>query len=506
MSPTESRPELDPADPSPLAEGREEAPPGVRAMAWLRWALLAAMVALAAFTVGSYWVRHASPALPAETMLYQCPMHPTVVQDHPGECPICHMTLVPKLQEPAGAAASPSEGTQPGLALSPERIRLAGLTTSEVERVELAAELRVPGVVSWREGALTQVHPRVSGWVERVLVPEAGRRVRQGEVLATFYSPELVAAQQELLNARSWSEESPGHGEHATASGSPLAGQLVADARSRLGLMGLAAPDIEALLEAGTPSRAVPLRSPRDGWLAGAAIAPGSYAEPASVLFEIGDLSRLWVAAEVPEASLGSLHLGSRAEFKAAAFPGRRFSGPLRWLAPALDATTRTLAVKIELENRDLALRPGLAGTVILPQPATSSLVVPADAVIDTGREQYVFVAAGQGRFTARRITLGSLSGERASVLSGLEQGEKVVSRAAFLLDSESRLSAAIGAEGALGPSASTSAETGPDCATAFDAARYPEAYRQCRACEVQHPGMGSMVADCKNAIARPWR
>jgi Cu(I)/Ag(I) efflux system membrane fusion protein len=421
-----------------LAEGEEAPPRGTRVMAVLRWVLVVAAAAAALKALHAYEDTGATEHTEA-AQIYYCPMHPQIVQDHPGTCPICHMTLVPRTQAAAPAAATPS--SVPGLApvqLAPERVQLIGLKTAHVTRGELVPELRATGVVSVNERGLARVHARVSGFLEELLVEETGKRVARGQVLGTLYSQELVAAQQELLTAVGW-ERQP------SAKSDPLLGRnLAADARKKLELLGVAVADIDAIVAQSTVRQALPLRAPASGHVTRKGAVQGMYVEPGTELFEIADLSRVWVIVDVPEQDMQRVVVGAVARMELSALPGQTFEGKVQFLYPELAAETRSLRARLEFGNQGLALRPGMFGEVLIALPAASGLVVPAEAVVDTGHEQYVFLALPEGRFQPRAVRLGA-RGERAvQVLEGVNEGDTVVTTANFLLDSESRLQATL--------------------------------------------------------------
>jgi len=427
-------------------------PPGARAMAVLRWGLVVVAALLAA---GSIWhfaaAGHAGGAGATVRQLYHCPMHPSVVQDHPGQCPICSMTLVPMSDAPE-APAPPPAGAPAGLApveLTPARIQLIGMKTAVAERQSLGGELRAVGLVEANERGLTEVNVRFSGWVQKLLVSATGERVHRGQVLATVYSPDVLRAEQELLVAHGWKAGAPsGAGaaqDPATDVGAP---GLEADARRRLQLLGIADREIDEVVSSGKPADAIAIRSPADGYVVSKAALAGVAVQPGTVLFQVADLSTVWVTADVYEQDLARIHVGAKARFEPNAYPGEATAGKVQFVYPTLDPASRALKVRIELRNRldrdGPRLRPGMSGTVRFDLPATTALMVPAQAIVDTGDVRYLFVATQGGRFEPRMVKLGARAGDRVQVLEGLSEGEAVVTTGNFLIDSESRLRAAI--------------------------------------------------------------
>jgi membrane fusion protein, copper/silver efflux system len=496
---------MDEPGPSPerdeLPEGEEQAPPGTRAMALVRWGL----VVLMAFAAAGAWVHHASSSgvHSAARDRFHCPMHPSVVMEHEGECPICGMDLVPfdeasappvrtaSAERPApapagrasrftcpmhlafvtedpkarcpdcgmklvpagsGADVDASGGPVLGLAdvdLTQDRIQLSGLRTAVAAREPLSTTIRTVGFVTATERGLVSVTARFSGWIESLGVGETGQLVEKGAVLAAVYSPEMLSAQQVFLNAVRWSGERRPGSTPSSASPSGPASDLERDARQRLELLGIAAEDVRAIQESGQTQRAVSLRAPARGYIARKNAVRGVYVQPGSELFQIADLSTVWVLADVYESEIGRVKVGQQAQLELAAWPGESFPGRVTFIYPALNTGSRTLQARIELRNPGLKLRPGMYGDVALALDAAEAVTVPRNALVDTGELQYVFVSKGQGRFSPRRVRAGWSGDGKVAILEGLEPGERVVTTANFLLDSESRLRAALDGGGA---------------------------------------------------------
>jgi RND family efflux transporter MFP subunit len=374
--------------------------------------------------------------------LYTCPMHPAfVTADANARCPECGMKLVAKARPTRATAGAGARGV-PGLEavqLDAHRIQLAGIRTAPVRRGRLSPELRTTGFVTASEDGLVSVTARVTGWIETVAAAQTGQPVRKGEVLATVYSPDLLNAQRAYLNAARWSDRAPA----STSAATPAIGDLQRDARIRLQQLGVSAQDLEAIAKTG-PQPAVNIRSPVRGHVVRRGAVPGAYVTPGMELFQIADLSTVWVLADVPEADLARVSVGQHASFETAAYPEEPIHGVVRFIYPALNPTTRTLQARIEVANPRLKLRPGMFGQATLDLGGSEALVVPRDAIVDTGELQYVFVAKGGGRLEPRRVRASGSSGDEVAVLDGLAEGEQVVTAASFLVDSESRLRAAV--------------------------------------------------------------
>ena len=389
-------------------------------------------------------------------------MHPHVTSDDPNaKCDPCGgMKLVPRPATDAGAAAQAPSSPVPGLVpldIPIERVQKIGVRTARVTRQSVMGDFRTVGVVEADERGLASISPRFSGWIEQLLVSETGQRVKRGQPLATIYSPEVLQAQQELLTALGWTSRPTDPSLPHHDSTAPLEG-LVADARHRLELLGISAQEIDAIVKTRKPHRAIAIRSPVDGHVIAKNAVLGMSVSPGVPLFEVADLSNVWVVAEIYESDLSRIRVGQPARFEVSAYPEETFSGKVKFLYPTLDTSSRTLRARLEFRNRPgpagLKLRPGMYGSVLLDLPATTGLMVPSEAVVDTGDVQYVFVAHPGGHFEPRRVKVGARLEDRMEIAQGLSEGETVVTTANFLIDSESRLRAAI--EGQSPPASET--------------------------------------------------
>jgi Cu(I)/Ag(I) efflux system membrane fusion protein len=412
-------------------------------------------MALAAAASLAYGLRDgdAGAAGAAQAQPWHCPMHPDVVQDRPGSCPICGMDLVPVAEEPV--PVEPGPAPVPGLApveLSAERVQLIGMKTAPVARGAHAEDLRLPAWISLDEQGLTALHARAAGWIERLLVAERGREVRRGELLAELYSPELLAAQEEFLAAGRWATPEGGSSEVA---------QLRDDARQRLDLLGMAREDIDSVQAEGVARRAVPLRAPASGFLLERPPPEGSRVEAGTPLFQIADLSRVQILAEAPQAAAAELSPGRAGTLRVPSLPGEKIPVRLDLVQPRLDTASRALRVRATLSNPGRLLRPGMTGELLLPGNPGEGLWAPVEAVVETGESRYAFVDLGGGRFQPRRVLTGRRAGELVEVLSGVHEGESVVTSGIFLLDSESRVSAAVSASAAPAAEASPPGHSG---------------------------------------------
>ncbi|HZJ56463.1 MAG TPA: efflux RND transporter periplasmic adaptor subunit [Myxococcaceae bacterium] len=458
------------------------------------WILVLALLAGVAAGVGAAALVLRRPAGapsagPAEAhahTTYVCPMHPSITSDKPGECPICGMQLVPANAPPplASAAAggrkllfyrspmdpkvtSPTprkdemgmdyvpvysdevEGTEhspSGLAtvgIDPQRQQLIGLRTAPVTEGAVGGSWRTVGRVAVDETRVHHVSLRFSGFIEQVYVDYVGKQVRGGEPLFSIYSPDVVSAEEEYLLALRTRD--------ALGAGSAKAGEdLVAAARDRLKLWDIPESELRRLERTGKVQRTVTLYTPMSGVVTKKDVVMGHRVAEGDMPYEITDLSQLWVLADAYESDLTRVKLGMPATLTLQAFPNREFPGKVIFIDPMLDPKTRTAKVRLAFPNPTGELKPEMFGEVTLRAPARKGVSIPTDAIIDSGTRKVVFVSLGEGKFRPQEVKIGTTDGDRSEVLEGLKPGDQVVTRANFLVDSESRLRASLSAlEGA---------------------------------------------------------
>jgi len=397
--------------------------------------LLAALLAAAAAPACRAVAPHEAAA-----HRYTCPMHPAYTSDHPGNCPICGMKLVPL--EPA--PATPTATGPAAIRVDPERRRLLGIELSAARLADVAGSLRTVGRVVLDETTLHRVQPRFEGYIETLDASTTGMRVTRGQRLASVYSPELWAAQQELLLSSRSGEALEGAGLPAAADGP----------RTRLRLLGISDRQIAVIEATRTPLRTLDLVSPATGYVIARTAVAGGRVTLDQPLFDIADLRTVWVLADVYESDLPRLAVGQAAAVTLSYWPGRTFTGRVGYLYPTVDDKTRTVKVRIVLDNPRLELRPEMFVDVVITGPARRALVVPEDAVLDSGARTLVFVAApgDDAALVAREVRVGQRQGGQREVLSGLAEGERVATGASFLLDSESQLRSSAAALGRKDP------------------------------------------------------
>jgi len=429
--------------PAPAPPAHHDVPPGAPFMNVVRWVLFAGLLVLAVVAIGSYVASRRSAKHTSETKqaLYHCPMHPSYTSDRPGECPICGMNLE-KIPTATAAGTSGSDGNVPGLAtveLSSERIQMIGVRTTVVERRALGGALELVGFVTPDESRIQRIQLRVSGSVQRIHGGNTGEMVQAGQPLLTLYSPELYQSEQEFL-IETGLRDTMSHG------GASMGMQHddPAAARRRLQLMGVPTSEIARLERERKASSNLTLTSPVTGTVLERAVSDGQNVSPDTPLFTIADLRRVWVLADLYEMDVVRLKSGARAEFSADGMPGRTFVGRVDMVYPTVSSETRTVKVRVALDNPSGVLRPGMFGKVRAAGSATPVLVVPTEAVVDAGEHRYVFLAHAGGRFEPREVSTGATSNDGIEVRAGVAAGDTVVSSASFLIDSESRLKAAI--------------------------------------------------------------
>jgi multidrug efflux pump subunit AcrA (membrane-fusion protein) len=380
---------------------------------------------------------------------YYCPMHPKVVReslDPDGsvpKCPICGMPLslrkkgeIPKL--PPGVLSRKQ--------YSPEQIQAAGISTAEVAYRPLEKEITTVGSVIYDESRRSRIVVRASGYLEKLYVDKPWVAVKKGEPLGEIYSPDLYSAARELLVAR-----------EAGASR-----DLAESAREKLRLLGVADGEIDEIVKLGKANRRLVLRAPSSGHLIRKDVVEGAHVEAGQTLFDLADLSRVWIEAEVYETDIDVLRKGQTIEASVESFPGRVFTAKVSLIHPHLDATTRTNAVRFELDNPHHELRPGMFATVRIKTPlsdiepfrtlmaqgqlsgkAGEVLAVPEESVIDTGTKKIVYVESEPGVFDGVEAELGLPAEHFYPVIKGLNAGDRVATRGAFLVDAETRLNPA---------------------------------------------------------------
>jgi Cu(I)/Ag(I) efflux system membrane fusion protein len=376
---------------------------------------IASAAATAVLFTGALWVQHARSAWPFG------PRSDTVASLSGSATP--------------SPAATASTHDRVAVEVQANTVQELGIRLEVVGRESLAQEARAVATVGPDESRISHVHTRVAGWVEQLDVNTTGEMVTAGQPLARIFSQELLSSQTEYLAAR----------RNTAASG--ISSAVIASGRTRLTVLGMTAEEIDAIEQSGEPRRLVTVVSPRSGVVANRGVTVGTSVDPSTTLLTIADLSRVWVLAEVPEANIPGIRVGTIAQLDFPASGRPPFAARVDFVYPTLSDRTRTLRVRFSAANPGGTLRPGLYGTAAFESAGLPVITVPRDAVVDTGAQQHVFVASGD-RFEPRVVTLGVQLADRVEIRSGLEAGERIVAAGVFLLDSESRLRATGGAGG----------------------------------------------------------
>ena len=338
---------------------------------------------------------------------------------------------------PGMAGMGPMEARQPGAgdsSTAPPAVPVdrtaaerLGITFARAANRPLSTGTRVVGTLTYAEPRRAYVSARVNGWVERLYADYMGKPVRKGDALLALYAPELVSAQEEYLSAKRLGDSS-----------------LVASARRRLALWNIDEDQIEQLDRSGQAKRTLLLRAPIGGEVIEKLVTEGQSVKEGDNLFLIADRSRLWVDLAVFETDARMLRIGVPVELTVDALPGQTVQGPVTFIHPSVDSTTRTLTARVEVANHDGRLRPGMYVTAKLASASERRLAVPLTAVLPTGTRQIVFVNRGDGQFVPRDVQTGVRNDSLVEVASGLKPGDEVVASATYLLDSESNLAAAM--------------------------------------------------------------
>ena len=422
---------------------------------------------------GATWmiVRHRA-AVSMGAMRYHCPMHPEIVRDEPGECPVCGMRLVadtasaspvpgerkvafyrnpmdptvhspvplddsmgmayiPVYEDELGGAA-PVPGLA-GITIDPAYQRLIGVRTAVAEEGPIGGAWTTPAKVAADETRVFKITTKTGGFVDRLFVDFMGKPVRKGQPLFALYSPELYSAQQDLALAVKSKAALGGDG-----------AALVQAAEKRLRLWDVPDAEIQRLEQGGESQRDLVFVSPVSGVVTAKNVVQGARLMPGDTPFEVTDLSEVWVMADAYAADLPKLKTGAKASFTSPSLPGRTFTGRVAFIDPVIDPQTRTAKVRLAFANPRGELRPETYGEAAFQGSERKGLRIPFSAVIDDGDRKVVFVDEGDGHFVPRQVELGVQDADWAEVKSGLKAGDRVADKASFLLDSEARRRAAL--------------------------------------------------------------
>jgi RND family efflux transporter MFP subunit len=392
---------------------------------FLAGTMLAAAVGGGGFAADSSSQADATNTAAAGKTLYTCGMHPWIIQDHPGNCPICGMKLEP-VHKMAGATAA-------AITMDPATVQLMNIQTTEITSGPLRRTIRTVGTIDYNETALADVNTKFKGWIEKLDVDATGELVHRGEPLFEIYSPELYSAEAEYLAVLNATNDVSGLAQRAAA-------------LDKLKFFDISDAQIAALAKAGEPRRTLAILAPADGFVIEKNIVQGQMVDAGMKLYRLADLGIVWVYAQVYEQDLPCVQLGQEATVKLSSLPDREFRGRVTYIYPTVDEKTRTARVRLEFENPGYFLKPGMfVSAQMISELKPSALLVPDSAVLRSGEKNTVFVALPGGKFDPRTVGLGlEAEHDQYEVVSGLRAGERVVTSGQFMLDSESQLREAI--------------------------------------------------------------
>jgi Cu(I)/Ag(I) efflux system membrane fusion protein/cobalt-zinc-cadmium efflux system membrane fusion protein len=356
--------------------------------------------------------------------------------------------IVERVKAVRSTEAPPARGDTPQppelipVTLTPERMQSIGVKTGTAEYKQVHDEIRTTGTVELDETRLSEVEVRFTGWVQKVYVDATFQQVRAGQPLLTIYSPDLVTTENEYLLAKQNRDVLAHSTVPGVASGSV---SLLSSALERLKHWQIPEREIAELEETGKVKRELEVDSPASGLIVERNALPNMYVQPGTKLYSVGDLSSVWVYAQLFQNDIGRVTVGNPAEITVDSYPGRTFSGRVSFIWPQLDKDTRTAKVRLEIPNSDMKLSLGMFVNIRLDLPMGRQLVIPSSAIFHTGEKQIAFIDKGDGHFEPREVETGARAGDDVAVIRGLRAGEHIITSANFLIDSESQLQAAMG-------------------------------------------------------------
>ena len=348
-------------------------------------------------------------------------------------------------QNGGGAKGEPTNPEEPALTpiqMSPQRMQEIGVTTAIAQMKEVSDELQAPGSVAIDEQRISYVQTRFPGWIRNVFANATYQYVRKGQNLFTIYSPDLVSTEQEYLLAK---KNQKSVAEHMHGMPADESNWLLQAAAERLRRFDIPEAEITHLDANGTANREITIESPASGYVIERNALPNAYVQPETKLYTIADLSTVWVYANVAQSEIGRLKPGDRAQVSVDAYPGRKFRSRIDQILPDVDLTTRTVRVRLVMSNPGVALKPGMYVNVDLAAPLGRQLVIPTSGVLQSGARQIAFIDRGQGSLEPREIETGPTLDGSVVVLKGLKAGDRIVSSANFLVDSDAQLQSTMG-------------------------------------------------------------
>ncbi|PWT91183.1 MAG: efflux RND transporter periplasmic adaptor subunit [Acidobacteria bacterium] len=383
-------------------------------------------------------VRNASVVTEAKPKIlyYVDPMHPSYKSDKPGTAPDCGMELTPIYSDEEPSTVTPGTVNVPA-----QKQQLINLQVVEVKEQPILQTIHTVGVLQYDETKVAKIHTKIEGWIDKVFADYTGRLVRKGQPLFSIYSPDLVAAQQEYLLAVKGEKALAQSSFVDVSSGSKA---LKASAYQRLRLWDVSDQQIRKLEETGAPTTSMPFYSPVSGFVITKNVFDKQRITYDTEAYTIADLSTIWLMADIYEYEAGKVHEGQDARMTLSYRTSQQFHGKVSYLYPELNNATRTIKARIDFPNPNLELRPGMYANVDINNGSGSALVIPAEAIVDSGTRKIVFVQKTKTEFEPREISVAQSVGDDVVVTAGLNAGEKIVGSGNFLIDSESQLRSAL--------------------------------------------------------------
>ena len=381
--------------------------------------MMTAMLLIALLSSGLPAIAEAAANQEKEILYWVAPMDPNYRRDKPGKSPM-GMDLIPFYSSP--------DESENSVTISPVVVQNLGVRTTEAELARLWRGIDTVGYLDYDESKVSHIHLRTEGWIEKLAVQSEGERVKIGDFLFDVYSPKLVNAQEELVTAL------------ATGNSG-----LIRATKERLSALGISGSQISQLEKTKKVKQRISIYAPQDGVVSVLAVREGMFVKPSQKVMKLGDLSSVWLLAEVFERQSQWVDVGQDAEVTLSYLPGQSWQGKVEYIYPSLDPKTRTLKVRLRFENPGERLKPNMYANVkIYGGAKVNTTVIPLEALIRSGREERVIISLGDGRFEARDVKAGIESGNFVEILEGVEPGEEVVTSGQFLIDSEASMRASL--------------------------------------------------------------
>ena len=354
-----------------------------------------------------------------DVLYWVAPMDPNYRRDKPGKSPM-GMDLIPFY------AGNEAEGSI--VSISPTVVQNLGIRTAKAELTRLWRGIDTVGYVDYDESKVSHIHLRTEGWIEKLAVESEGERVKRGDFLFDIYSPKLVNAQEELVTALATGNKG-----------------LIRATKERLSALGISAVQIKQLQKDKKVKQRISIYAPQDGVVSSLPVREGMFVKPAQKVMTLGDLSSVWLLAEVFERQSQWVEVGQHAEVRLSYIPGKDWKGDVEYIYPSLDPITRTLKVRLRFDNPGELLKPNMYANVkIFGGAKEKTIVIPLEGLIRTGREERVIISLGEGKFEARSVSAGIESGHYVEILDGVNEGDRIVTSGQFLIDSEASMRASI--------------------------------------------------------------